>query len=232
MSGILYGVGVGPGDPELLTLKALNKIKMSQTIILPVAHKKECHAYNIVAGIYPEIEGKEIICLPFPMIKDKEILKKAHDEIFKAVKEELESGKKVSFLTIGDPTIYSTYMYLHQRMVKEGYEAYIINGIPSFCAAAGVLNIPLGENKEEIHIIPGSYDVEEAILLKGTKIFMKSGKQLIKLKEALLELEKSHKYSIYGISNCGMENEIVYKRLQDIGEDSGYLTIVIVKENN
>ena len=74
MNGILYGIGVGPGAPELMTLKALRCIRESDVIILPSAPKEECYAYQIVRQVCPEVEQKEIICLPFPMIKDKEKL--------------------------------------------------------------------------------------------------------------------------------------------------------------
>ena len=62
-------------------------------------------------------------------------------------------------MTIGDPTVYSTYQYIHKRVVKGGYEAHIVNGVPSFCAAAGALGISLADNKEEIHVIPASYEI-------------------------------------------------------------------------
>lgn len=229
MGNILYGIGVGPGDPELLTLKALRCIKESDVIILPSEPKEECYAYNIVKKVYPQIDKKEIVCLPFPMIKEKAKLKKAHDEIYGRITGYLEEVKTVAFLTIGDPCVYSTYSYIHTRVTEDGRRAVIISGVPSFCAVSGVLGISLGDNKDEIHIIPASYDIQPTLELKGTRIYMKAGEKLRELKEALLAQEPE-KYEIYAVSNCGLDNEQIRTGLNNLDEKSGYLTVVIVKE--
>jgi sirohydrochlorin cobaltochelatase/precorrin-2/cobalt-factor-2 C20-methyltransferase len=229
MGNILYGIGVGPGDPELLTLKALRCMKESDIIILPAGTKEECYAYHIVKQVYPQIEEKEIICMPFPMIKDKVILKKAHDKIYKGISRFLEN-KTVAFLVIGDPAIYSTYSYIHTRVIENKGTAVMINGIPSFCAVAAALGISLGDNKDEIHIIPGSYEVDHTLELSGTKVYMKSGKKLAQLKKALLEYEHPEHLEVYAVSNCGMGDESISIGLNNLDTESGYLTIVIVKE--
>jgi len=230
MSNILYGVGVGPGDPELLTLKALRCIKESDIIILPTEMKEECYAYHIVEKVYPQIEEKEIICMPFPMLKDKEILKKIHDEIYKDIAGLLAEDKTVAFLVIGDPSIYSTYSYIHARVTENKGTAVMINGIPSFCAVAATLGISLGDNRDEIHIIPASYDVSHTLELGGTKVYMKSGKKLVELKKALLEYEGLERLEVYAVSNCGMKDESISIGLNNLDRSSGYLTIVIVKD--
>ena len=113
--------------------------------------------------------------MPFPMTKDESRLTAAHEQICLEIKKLLDNGRQVAFLTIGDPTVYSTYQYIHKRVVKGGYEAHIVNGVPSFCAAAGALGISLADNKEEIHVIPASYQIEDALKLPGTKVLMKAG---------------------------------------------------------
>ncbi|MBW7571297.1 precorrin-2 C(20)-methyltransferase [Caproiciproducens faecalis] len=230
MGKILYGIGVGPGDPELLTVKALRRIGESNVIILPGKTREECYAYQIVKQAYPEIEKKEILCLPFPMIKDHALLKKAHDEIFYKINGLLQADKTVAFLTIGDPCVYSTYSYVHRRVLESGGRAVIISGVPSFCAAAAALGISLGDNREEIHIIPASYDISHTLELKGTKVYMKSGKKLDELKALLMESKEADRLEIYSVSNCGLENETVSTGLENLDTQSGYLTIVIVKE--
>jgi len=197
MSNILYGVGVGPGDPELLTLKALRCIKESDVIVLPTETKEECYAYHIVEKVYPQIEKKEIVCMPFPMIKDKEKLKKVHNEIYKQIAKILAKNKTVAFLVIGDPSIYSTYSYIHSKVIENKGTAIMINGIPSFCAVAAALGISLGDNRDEIHIIPGSYDVGHTLELEGTKIYMKSGKKLEELKKAILDYKDLDCLEVY-----------------------------------
>ena len=155
--GKLTGVGVGPGDPELLTLKAVRKIRESDVVVLPVSdrglevpvfsgenereedglnnYQNRCVAYQIVKKAVPQVEKKLKMYLPVPMIKEKDRLKKIHDMDADKVCELLEEGKKLVFLTLGDPSVYSTYMYLHKRILKMGYEAEMVPGIPSFCAA-------------------------------------------------------------------------------------------------
>ncbi len=230
MEAILYGVGVGPGDPELITLKAFTCIKESDIIILPSQPKEDCHAYRIVRQVYPEIEEKEIVCMPFPMTKDRDVLAGAHQKILERILEYLHRDKSVAFLTIGDPTIYSTYQYIHHQVLTRGIRAVMINGIPSFCAAAARLGLSLGDKEEEIHVIPGSYDISHTLALKGTKVYMKSGKNLAHLKEALSEYENKHNLEVYTVSNCGMIEERIAVGLENLEIQSGYLTLVIVKE--
>lgn len=229
MRGILYGIGVGPGDPELMTIKALKCMRESDVIVLASEPKEDCYAYRIAKAVFAEIDEKEIVCMPFLMIKEKKALEDSHNRIYKDISVLLEKGKNVAFLTIGDPSIYSTYSYIHRRELAAGGKAFMVSGVPSFCAAACAIGISLGDNKEEIHIIPGSYDIRETLHLKGTRIYMKSGKKLAELKNALREAGTEPFY-IYAVSNCGMENEKITSGLEALSEDSGYLTVVIVKE--
>jgi len=134
-------------------------------------------------------------------------------------------------LTIGDPTVYSTYQYIHKRMVKGGYEAHIVNGVPSFCAAAGTLGISLADNKEEIHVIPASYEIGKTAEFSGTRIYMKSGKKLGELKQMLQKQQKDSRLEVYSVENCGMMNEKITTEVEKLDDTSGYLTIVIVKEH-
>lgn len=230
MSGILYGVGVGPGEPELITLKALRCIQESDVIILPSAPKEDCHAYRIVKEVYPEVEQKRTLCLPFPMTKDRETLERAHNEIFGQIEKLVEEGLKVAFLTIGDPGVYSTYHYIHRRMEAAGKEVQMVSGVPSFCAAAAALGISLGDMREEIHVIPASYDIEATMELTGTRIYMKSGKKLARLKELLQKQAESRKLEVYAVENCGMAEEKRTWGLEQLDTEAGYLTLVIVKD--
>lgn len=106
----------------------------------------------------------------------------------------------------------------------------MVSGVPSFCAAAGALGISLGDNRDEIHIIPGSYDIAETMELTGTRIYMKSGRHLEALKKALHEQEMERPLAVYCVENCGMETERRFYGIEDLDSSLGYLTIVIVKD--
>lgn len=226
MKGKLYGIGVGPGDPELLTLKAIRIMKTAKLVALPKEEGEKSIAYQIALPVCPELANKELLSLPLIMTKDKKALKKAYDESQKMIEDSLSQGKDVVFLTLGDPTIYSTYLYVHKRVEKAGYETEIISGIPSFCAVAARFGIGLAEREEQLHIIPASYQVEEALNLPGTKVLMKAGRKLAKVKEIL----SRRKEEVLMIENCGMDSEKIYRGIEEIPEKSGYYSLLIVKE--
>ena len=173
---MIYFIGAGPGDPELLTLKALRLIRENPVIAVPGNDIKASVAYQIVKKAVPQVKEKLKMYLPVPMIKERDRLEKIHDMDASVVCELLEEGKNLVFLTLGDPSVYSTYMYLHKRILKMGYEAEMVPGIPSFCAAASRINDSLAEKEEQLHIIPASYGIGKALELSGTKIFMKAGR--------------------------------------------------------
>lgn len=226
MSGCLYSVGVGPGDPELMTLKAVKIIRNCQVLVLPVESKEKCVAYQIARRAIPEIEDKTTVCLVMPMTKDKDRLEKSHREGTQKVAEVLDAGKDAAFLTLGDPTVYATSMYIHQRIAGMGYRTSIVSGVPSFCAAAAKLGVSLGEKQEQIHIIPASYDVEAAMQLPGTKILMKAGKKMPVVRQCV----KEHHGWAAMVENCGMAEEHLWINAEDMPEHPGYYTLVIVKD--
>ena len=139
--GTLYGVGIGPGDPELLTLKAVRLIREAQVIALPGKEAKETVAYRIAVQAVPELEEKHLLPVAMPMTKDKKELEENHRLAAEAVERKLDAGKDVAFLTLGDPTVYSTYLYVHKRVQADGYPTKIVSGVTSFCAASAELEI-------------------------------------------------------------------------------------------
>lgn len=226
MSGKLYGIGVGPGDSELLTIKALRIMKECDVIAMPGENPQESVAYKIAMGAYPEIVSKETLPIVTPMTKDRVVLEQNYTELAHLIEEFLEAGKSVGLLTLGDPTIYATYIYIHQKVIADGYEAEIINGIPSFCAAAGRLGVSLVEREEKLHVIPSSYDIEDALQLQGTKVFMKAASKIGDLKKILLEQGNSAMM----VEKCGMEDERIFRATEEIPEDGSYYSLIIVKD--
>ena len=154
--GKLYGVGVGPGDPELLTVKAVRLIRECSVVAMPGKEKDKCFAYTIAKGAVPEIESKEAVLIDMPMTKDQEVREKAYRKGAEQLCEKLAEGKDVAFVCLGDISVYSTYCYLHKLVSEKGFETEMVPGITSFCAAAAVLETSLCENDEELHIVPGT----------------------------------------------------------------------------
>lgn len=227
MAAKLYGIGVGPGDPELITLKALRIIRESEVIAVPGTVPQDTVAYQIVVQAYPELAHKQLLPIHMPMTKDQAVLKASHDEGAKTIAAYLDRGKQVAFLTLGDTTVYSTYLYIHERIQKQGYDVEIISGITSFCAVAARLNIGLVEKEEQLHVIPASYQIADALRLPGTKVLMKAGKKMGEVKMQLKALDAN----VVMIENCGMENEKIFEGVDAIPEDAGYYSLIIVKEN-
>jgi len=234
MSGTLYGIGVGIGDPDMMTMKAVKCIRSSDYICLPRENKDECRAYLIARAAVPEIEEKEIIGFDFEMIRDAEVLRKKHHEIYETVKPYLENGKVVSFLTIGDPTVYSTFSYIAEQAKKDGANIRIINGITSFCAFAARLGIALCEGGEELHVVSEKESLDDALMLPGTKVIMKCNRDMCRIRELLKSyaeecLKNGKKVEIYAVENCGMENEKLFFGLEELPDDVAYMTTIIIK---
>ncbi len=226
MTGTLYGVGIGPGDPELLTLKAVRLIRENEIIVLPGEVAEETVAYQITVQAVPELKEKTLVPVAMPMTKDKEKLHESHEKAADEVEAWLKKGANVVFLTLGDPTVYSTYLYVHKRILERGYQAEIVSGITSFCAVSARMNMGLVEKSEELHVAPASYQIEEVLKLSGTKVLMKAGKKMAQVKEQL----KSSGAEAVMIENCGMKNEKIYHSVEEIPEDAGYYSLIIVKE--
>lgn len=226
--GKLYGIGVGPGDPELMTLKAINTIKKCDIIAVPKSGDNEKVALKIAESAIGEI-NKEIIEVDMPMTRDEALRSASRDKAAEILIDHIKIGNTVGFLTLGDPSIYSTYIYIHQRVVAKGHSAEIIPGIPSFCAVSAKLNEGLVEGSEALHIIPASYEgVEDALSFKGTKVLMKTGKSIGKVKDILREKGIYNKAKM--VQKCTMEGEKVYENLDEVDESSSYFSIIVVKE--
>lgn len=228
MAGKLYGVGVGPGDPELLTLKALRLIRETTVIAVPGSDVQSSVAYQIVKGAYEELDEKTLLPVAMPMTKDPAVLEANHQRAAADVETYLKQGENVVFLTLGDPTVYSTYLYVHKRILARGYEAEIVSGITSFCAVAARLNMGLVEREEPLHVIPATYqagEMDQILQLPGTKVLMKTGRKMAQVRESI---QKSGQQAVM-IENCGMPGEKIYEGAENLPEKSGYYSLIIVK---
>ena len=223
--GKLYGVGVGPGDPELLTRKAERVLREADIVAVPDKGAGEKTALNIVADI---VAGKELLYCPTPMVRDRAVLDGCYEQIANDICSLLDEGKNVAFITLGDPTVYSTYIYVHKKVLARGYEAELIPGVPSFCAVAARLNTSLCEGAERLLIVPASHDAADCLDIRANKVFMKAGKAIGELQAQLAERDMLEHASL--VANCGMEGELVCPRFADMTDGTGYFSIVLVKE--
>ena len=228
MKGTLYGIGVGTGDPRLMTYLAVDTIKRCPVIAVPADGKGKAVAYKIASGIVEDLDAKECLNLSTPMTKDKAILDAAYQTAADTIIEQLEQGKDVACLTLGDPTIYSTYIYIHRLVKAKGYGTEIVNGIPSFCAVSAKLGDSLVDRSEQLHVIPSTYDIEDGLKLPGTKVLMKAASKMPIVKETL----KRNDLKGAMIENCGMPEEHIYHGVDEIPDQASYYSIIVVKEDH
>ncbi len=226
MSGILYGVGVGPGDPEYLTLKAIRIMKENEVIAAPGESVQGTTAYKIAVQAVPEIAEKEFLPIYMPMVMDRDLQKENHQKGAKAIENILDQGKNVVFLTLGDPTVYSTFSYVQEIVEADGYPTALVSGITSFCAAAARINLPLVEWQEPLHIIPAVHKLNSLPKEPGNYVLMKSGSKMEQVKAALAESG----LEVAMVENCGMPDEKIYRSLSEIPDQAGYFSLIIAKE--
>ena len=227
MKGIAYAVGVGPGDPELMTLKAVRLIRETEIISVPGKTAEESVAYKIAIGAVPELADKEILPINMPMIRDRARMAEEHKKGAELLESYLKQGKNIVFLTLGDPTVYCTFSYLQHIMEADGFRVELVPGITSFCAAAARLNLPLAEWDEPIHILPAAHKTEDPLDQPGTYVLMKSASHMKEIKQQLRESKKA----VCAVENCYMENEHIYRNVEEIPDDAGYYSLIVAKES-
>jgi precorrin-2/cobalt-factor-2 C20-methyltransferase len=237
----LYCVGCGPGDPELLTIKALNLIKEADVIFVPTSKSdKPSIALSIVAKYINKTT--KIINLVFPMIKDKDSLKEYWKKNTSEISEMVRTGKKTLYLTVGDPSLYSTWIYIH-RELKNNYkdiEIEIIPGITSIFAFAAESKMSLVEGDEHLSVVPACYDlnkVKNTVKASDTIVFLKDGRYFDNVISMLSETGFSDESQIAIAQDVSTkENILEIKRLKDLKgkkqPSQTYFSIMVVKRND
>lgn len=232
--GKLYGIGVGPGDSKLLTVKAVEIIKNADMIITPKTEKKENSVAYHIASPYIS-ENTEILPLVFQMITNMELVKEQWEENRKIIAEKLDEGKNVVFLTLGDPMLYSTYMYIFRAFENTGYEIETIPGIPAFLGIASYIGMPVTEWEENVLIIPATAEpdkIDQALAAADNAVIMKVYKRFAFIQE---ELRKHHmiKKAVM-VSRAGLPDEIIERDLDQLPADykPNYLSTIIAKKDD
>ena len=229
--GVYYSVGVGPGDPELITLKAIRTLERCPVVAAPQTSSGEMLALSI-AKQAADLTGKTILPLHFTMARDKATQHAAHETAAAQVRQYLDAGQDVAMLNLGDVSVYATALYLAEILKEQGYETRMIPGVTSFCAVAARLNTSLTGIRTPLHILPGGDldALDEALALPGTKVLMKSGRQMPAVLERLAARGLLEHSAL--VCNCGLPDEMVRPDLSKDAApvDAGYFATIVVKE--
>ena len=232
-AGIFYGIGVGPGDPELLTLKAINALKKIDVLIAPKTEKKaDSVALSIVQPhLKPNIE---IIYQTFPMVRDFA----EETEVFETNKEEilekLRGGQNVGFATLGDPMFYSTYIYIFKLLKRCGVKIETIAGVPAFLAIAAQIGRPIAYGNDILTIIPATAElaaIKNSLDRADSTVLMKVYKNFPEVVDELKAHEMIDEAIL--VSRCGLDDE---KIITDIAahrnEHLNYLSTILTRRNH
>ena len=226
--GELIGIGVGPGETELVTLKAAKVLKSVPVVFSPKSSKeKESIALSIVRPILEERKDYKRLMIVepiFPMIENKKELEKIWTSASELIAQYLNTGRDVAFITLGDPSIFSTYSYVQKKLIDK-YEIETIPGITSFTACAAAKNKALVEQNDILTIVPKIDDrLEEILDYSDSIVLMKASRNTSRL-ESTIEDKKRPK-EIYSVQNCTRENE---KIIEGFSNEKPYLTTTIIQ---
>jgi precorrin-2/cobalt-factor-2 C20-methyltransferase len=233
MLGTFYGIGVGPGDPELITLKAIRVLGSVQHIFAAASSSND---YSVACDIVRQYlsPGTPVDHLAFPMTFDRDHLENAWQTNCEQVAEVLSQGKHAAFLTLGDPSTFSTYIYLVRKICSRFPTITVktIPGVTSFQAAAACANVPLAEGEESLTVISaakGGERLREVIEVSDNVVLMKVYKQFPQILENIRELDLEGRCCL--ISRCGLEGEYVERDFNRLSQHQPhYLSLMIVKK--
>lgn len=225
MKGTFYGIGVGPGDPELLTLKATRILNKIDVIAVPESKKEAGSVALDIAAPYLK-KGVKIITLTFPMIRDEVAKAAIRRENALLIAKEIEKGSNVAFLTLGDPMLYSTYIYLLENMTNMGIEIISIPGIYSFAAISNLLNSPLAKGDESLAVISEFDPLVWSDLQRFQSIVcMKVSAYSLLLFDNLNTIT-GRKFLM--VTNAGKDTQTISYDINDLLTDIPYFTTVIL----
>lgn len=232
MAGRFYGIGVGPGDPELLTIKAQKILTGVDVLCVPKSRmEKESLALTTVKAVVPG--DHKLLELEFPMSRSRAVLENSWRQAGQMVAEELLHGRNVAFITIGDPTLYSTYGYL-LRYIRGNHPDIAVETIPgvsSITACPAYINEPLVEGEEKLAVIPAAYDLDDLQRIMetfDTVVLMKVNRRLPELVEYFNRFDN---IATYFVNRCGFPDQFASDQLDTLQEQKlHYMSLLIVKK--
>jgi len=230
MSGIFYGIGVGPGDPELLTIKAIRAMEKVDVLIAPKTEKKDGSVALSIAKPYLK-KDIEIVYQVFPMVKGFADDTRAWEDNKTEILALLKSGKNVAFLTLGDPMFYSTYIYVYRLLEHEDIEIVTIPGVPAFAAIASQVGRPIVEGDDVLAVIPATAEpdkIQRALSVADNAVLMKVYKNFS---------DVAHQLAAHGmadnavlVSRAGLPDErIIEDVVAHADEKLNYLSTILTR---
>lgn len=232
--GTFYGVGVGPGDPELLTVKAQRVLQQVPVLCVPKSREEgESYALQIVSHLM-DGSRQRLLELVFPMTKDRERLEEYWNRALEQVLTPLREGQDVAFVTEGDPSIYSTFQHIY-RLLKERFPEIpteVIPGISSINGSAAVAGVPLVDGAERLAVLPATYEGEqlmEVLRQFDTVVLLKVHRVMDRVLDALEKLDLVDR-AVY-VSRCGSADQEIVRDVGSLrGRELEYLSLMIVKK--
>ena len=230
MNGTFYGIGVGSGDPELLTVKAINAIKIADVIVAPRTEKKDDSVALSIARPYLK-ENIEILYQTFPMVRDFADWQAAAQENKTEILSLLNAGKNVAFLTLGDPMFFSTYIYVYRLLENEGVSIVTVPGVTAFSAIAAKYGVPVVEGNEILTIIPATAEpsaIKTALKAANNAVVMKVYKNFPQVAKMLQEEDMVDKAVM--ASRVGLTDETLIKDVWQHRDDKvNYLSTILTR---
>ena len=225
MSGVLYGVGLGPGDPGLITVKSSQLISQARVIAYPSLAGGKSFARSIAAGLISS-EAKEIV-MDVPMTVERAPAQAAYDIGAKKISAALDRGEDVVCLCEGDPFFYGSFMYLYARLAAD-YQVEVVPGVTSITACAARAGMPLAARNERLTILPGPLPAEELrTRIEGAEsvAIMKVGRHLNKIRTVIADLGLTDKAAY--IERASLPDELVCP-LASAPEKAPYFSMIIL----
>ena len=230
--GIFFGIGVGPGDPELLTVKAINAIKNSNVIIAPKTEKKSDSLALTIAQPYIRADV-EIVYQTFLMVKNFEDSPKIFEDNVAEILKYLREGKNVGFLTLGDPMFFSTYIYIFKLLKNYGVQIETIAGVPAFLAIAAKIGYPIAYGNDILSIVPATADnekISDALKKSDAAVLMKVYKNFNEITE-ILNAENLSNNAVL-VSRCGLEDEKISNDINSCKDENlNYLSTILTRKS-
>ncbi len=233
-TGVLFGVGIGPGDPELLTLKAVRVIQRASTVVTPKSVGKPSLARQVIES-WVDQEKQELLEVGFPMQSGREHRVQSRGGAGQQIIQRLREGKDVACVTVGDPLLYSTFIHLFRHVIEAlpHVAVEVIPGVTSITACAAAAQIPLACEDERIAILSATDDLDDLDMMLDRFDCVVILKASVALSRIIAALDKRGlREQAVLVERCGTPDQRIIKRLQDLeGNTPSYFSTLIVRKS-